>query len=340
MSTHRIRTTCLFLLISSSLSGCGTLVPQIGEIWDDNSGNSAHDLEMKIKKKIYCELQYAVSFINNPNYRETFKQYYLWKEKNIKPLPESWGVQVQIFLTVDENTALAPGVTFNTPMIPGTTFFPNKITVPGSQSYSFSLGGTLSSDAMRVDKFTFYYLVKDLEGEQPQCSPDNRDPEDFQGSSLLLESDLGIYKWLNNAMNIRSSVGTSQPVQQEVMSYDVKFDILSSGNVTPTWKLVRVTTSSSNLFSTKRERTHQMILTFGPAAPSTAKRNRRAHRKGDRQRRGRGCWRHRVLWRPKLGPLSRTPSIDLCCRETAGALTRRSNSSSRAKGASRECGKI
>jgi hypothetical protein len=269
VSEHRIRTMSLVLLISSSLSGCGTLVPQVGEIWDDNSGKSAHDLEMKIKTKIYCELQSAVSYINDPKEREPFQEWYRGKERDIKPLPDSWGVQMTISLTVEESTNLNPGISFNTPMIPGTTFFPNKITVPGPQSYNFGLGGTLSSDATRTDKFTFYYLVKDLEGVAPSCSPDVRDPQDLHGSSLLLESDLGIKKWLNNAMNIRTSLGVSEPVQQEVISYDVKFDIVSSGSATPTWKLVRVTTGNggANLFSTKRERTHELMLTFGPTQP-------------------------------------------------------------------------
>jgi hypothetical protein len=194
-------------------------------------------------------------------------------DKAIPPVPEDWGVAVTITLTVEESTALSPGVTFNTPMIPGTTFFPNKVTVPGPQSYSFGLGGTLSADATRYDKFTFFYLVKDLEKETGECKlkdPDNpndngRSPEDLQGSSLLLESDLGIYKWLNNAASVRADIGVSNSSSpsQQVLTYDTKFDILSSGNVTPSWKLVRVTTSTANLFSTKRERTHELLLTFG-----------------------------------------------------------------------------
>jgi hypothetical protein len=273
MKNNRLLATPSILLLSLSLYGCGTFAPQIGEIWDDES-NAAHTLEMKIKQKIYCELQSAVSHINDPTYRPPFRQFLGDKElKPAKPLPESWGVQMQLFLTVEENSSLNPGVAFNTPIIPGNTRFPSNIIVQGPQAYALSLGGTLSSDATRTDKFSFYYLVKDLEGDQPACNQDKFDQEDLHGSSFLLESDLGIYKWLNNAMNIRSSVGTSEPgsSQQEVMSYDIKFDVVSSGNITPTWKLVRVTANGTgNFFSTKRERTHEIILTFGPTAQPTS----------------------------------------------------------------------
>ena len=271
-----------YLFCSFCLSACGTLTPQIEEIWDDKSGPT---LELKIKKQIYCEVQSAVAYVNqhtSPIGVWVSDPHDPTKEIEVSkpPLPEDWGVQIQLQLTVDENTNLAPGVTFNTPMIPGTTFFPGKVTVPGPQSYSFGLGGTLIAEAIRIDKFSSYYLISDLDKEsRPECyprSPTNpygRPLDEFQGSSLLLESDLGIEKWLDNAVNMRAFGVSRKSAAQEVLSYDVKFEILSSGNVTPTWKLVRVTTSSGNLFSTKRDRTHEMILTLGPSAspPTPAK---------------------------------------------------------------------
>jgi hypothetical protein len=252
----------LILSLPVGFSGCGTMVPQIGEFWEDNRGISSHDLEIKIKEKIFCELQKAVSDIDNPSIREPFKQYYLGKEIDIPPIPKSWGVQMTLNLIVEENTALNPGATYTEPWKPGVLRG-----MPAPQSFAIGFGGGLSADATRTDKFTFYYLITDLTGDEPSCHPENRDPADNFGTSLLLESDLGIHKWLNNAMNLRSSVGISRPSQQEVMTYDVKFDIISSGNFTPTWKLVYVTSGSNggNFFSTKRDRTHEMILTFGPA---------------------------------------------------------------------------
>jgi hypothetical protein len=121
--------------------------------------------------------------------------------------------------------------------------------MPAPQSFAIGFGGGLSADATRTDKFTFYYLVPDLMGDEPSCHADKRDSADLYGTSLLRQSDLGIYKWLNNAMYLRSSVGISRPSEQEVMTYDVKFDIVSSGDFTPSWELVYVTTRPSIAFS-------------------------------------------------------------------------------------------
>ncbi len=260
----------LCLCCSFGLSGCGTLTPQIEEIWDDRGGSS---LELKIKKQIYCELQAAVSYVNAHTGPVRVFHPDTGAVETKLALPEDWGVQLQLQLTVAENSSLAPGVSFNTPLVPGATHFPGAITVPGSQSYNLALGGMLTAEATRIDKFSSYYLIGDLEGgglaacrPQSPANPDGRPLDDYQGSSLLLESALGIEPWLDNAVNMRSFGVSRKSAGQEVLSYDVKFDILSSGNVTPTWKLVRVTTSSANLFSAKRDRTHEMILTFGPSA--------------------------------------------------------------------------
>lgn len=268
----------LLCLASLSLSACGLSVPQIGEIWDDDTGASARTLETKIKEKIFCELNAAVASINfdndkrisvvGPDPRHPGKQI----EEFRKPVPETWGATLTLTFTVEEASGLNPGVTFNTPIIPGQVFFPGGVsTNPLGQSYGLGVGGTLSSTATRTDKFTFFYKVTDLEHDTPECRRADLDhgghaPGDAHGSSLLLESNLGIYKWLDNMAQMRSSIGVSRKSSEQVYTYDVKFDILSSGGVTPTWSLVRVSTGNAGLplFGTKRERTHEMLLTFGP----------------------------------------------------------------------------
>ena len=54
----------------------------------------------------------------------------------VKPVAESWGATLTLTLTVDEMSGVNPGLSFNTPMIPATTYFPHGITVPGPQSYN------------------------------------------------------------------------------------------------------------------------------------------------------------------------------------------------------------
>ena len=266
------------------------MVPQIGEIWDDQTGATAVVLEKKIKEKIYCELNEAVSTLNNDPAKVIEASYSDPKNpskiitKKIKPVPEGWGATLTITLTVEEMSGLNPSLSLNTPLAPHNTNFPGGVVVPGPQSFSLLLGGTLSSDATRYDKYTFFYKIKDLETYNGACaspeSPGNVEPKDFQGSSLLLESDLGMEPWLQKTADIRSGIGVSAKSSQEVLTYDVKFDIVSSGSVNPAWKLTPVSTATGSLplFSTKRERTHEMLLTLGPlsdtkSGPSTLSAN-------------------------------------------------------------------
>jgi hypothetical protein len=58
----------------------------------------------------------------------------------------------------------------------------------------------------------------------------------------------------------------------DTVSIEIKFVIVSNGNVTPTWKLLRVSanTGSTPLFGMGRTRTHDLIITIGPPTSTTA----------------------------------------------------------------------
>lgn len=236
-------------------SACGTYVPQSEEFYE--RGPDTKSLEIKIKEKIFCELKSAVVELNsNPTY--------LIRAGNVekKPVPESWGVIFTLQLIVVENSSFSPGVSINSPA-------PSKF-------FKLALGGVASSEATRTDKFTFYYLIRDLQIPDTQCS--NPAPSDFEGSSLLLTSRLGIFEWLIMALGVRDTTGISVKSKEEVLSYDVKFNVVTSGNVTPSWTLDRVVTEPSNFFSTKRDRTHELILSFGPAEEQPKDKSNRAAR--------------------------------------------------------------
>jgi hypothetical protein len=45
----------------------------------------------------------------------------------------------------------------------------------------------------------------------------------------------------------------------------VKFEVVSTGSITPAWKLVRVNfDQTGSLMTGTRDRTHDLIITFGP----------------------------------------------------------------------------
>src|SRR5208282_3965285 len=76
------------------LCGCGTYVPQFGEIWDDNTGTNARDIERLIKEKIYCEVQRASTNVNtiSENSIENVEKFNprAGNFAPIQPLPNDW----------------------------------------------------------------------------------------------------------------------------------------------------------------------------------------------------------------------------------------------------------
>jgi hypothetical protein len=67
-----------------------------------------------------------------------------------------------------------------------------------------------------------------------------------------------------------SASGGNNP-KPDTVSIEIKFIIVSNGNVTPTWKLVRVSanTGSTPLVNLGRTRTHNLVITIGPATQAT-----------------------------------------------------------------------
>jgi hypothetical protein len=271
------RTSAILVVLFAA--GCGTYVPEIEEFW----GTPA-DASKKVNLIVFqvkCELAQAVASvidtargptINNPN------------NPKIYEMLSHWGAQVTLTLTIDEKSALSPGVTANTVLQNGVTRFPSS-TVATPQSFSLGFGGTLSSDATRIDKLTAYYLFKDLyayaKKPRSSCIP----PDNTTGF-LFVQSDLKINQWLSAALlpeftgiaNFEalsaegggagrgSDIGSSKGTAGNVISHDIKFEIISTGNVTPTWKLVRVSanTGPSPLFAATRDRTQELLITLGP----------------------------------------------------------------------------
>src|SRR5450759_2356356 len=131
----------LLILATIPLSGYGTNVPQIQEFWEgvDITG----DMEYRIKENIFCETVHAL--------RSVRKKIIVNGQPSI---PDSYGVQMQISLTVEEVGGLNPGVALNHTL---PNAIANKVTVP--QSFTLSATGTLSSTATRTDTSYSYYTI-------------------------------------------------------------------------------------------------------------------------------------------------------------------------------------
>ncbi len=245
---------CLPILVG----GCGLGIPRIEEFW----GGPA-DTTTKIQQisfQIQCEL--------GRSFEQLFKV-----DSDIHQPPErpqldfikdNWAAQVNLILIADEKSTLNPSVAFTTPYANAIDKFANG-TVTSPQSFSLGIGGALSSEAIKTYKLNYFYQIKDLIKKDflhAQClaSP----PAD---ASLFIQSDLQIYQFLAAALNVQTAGITDYSVVRSSNGLidDIKFEIVTSGNVSPTWKLVNINNAgTAPLFATSRDRTQEVIISFGP----------------------------------------------------------------------------
>jgi hypothetical protein len=251
----RRRPTVIFcLLCPVAAGGCGIQVPQIEEVWEPVSVPAS--METKIKENIFCE---TVRALRNIKKDITI---------NGQPIiPDSYGVQMQLTLTIEEVSALNPSIGSQDILASGIS---NKVAVP--QSFALNGAATLSSTATRTDTSYSYYNVGKItaRGANPFCNQS----ADLRGSSPLLRSDLGIEAYLREATpaslifssSAQAAGGAGKTSKYDVFSYEIKFVVITSGSISPVWKLVNLNagTGSLPLANAGRTRTHDLTLTFGP----------------------------------------------------------------------------
>jgi hypothetical protein len=184
---------------------------------------------------------------------------------------ESWSVQATLTLTILEQSTLSAGITANNVLNNATTTFGKTvITTAQSSALGFGVGG--STAATRTDKLSMFFSIKDLKNGKSAihrtCIPPPQD------STLFVQSDLKIYDWLQAAL-LPDAVDifhyAANSTAQNVIQHDVKFQIVTNGSVTPTWKLVNFTANTSGqFFALDRDRTQDLLMTFGPTQPPPA----------------------------------------------------------------------
>jgi hypothetical protein len=154
------------------------------------------------------------------------------------------------------------------------------------QSYAFGFGGTASADATRKETLSLYFDFKQLtdrkslieakaridqgSGNLPLCN------DIFSKNGILVQSDLKLKEWLMGALFPAHLPGTETAYQQslemeakkdkkDVIGHEITFVIIYGGNVTPSWKLVRVSANQgSTLFSAQRSKTQDLTISMGP----------------------------------------------------------------------------
>jgi hypothetical protein len=232
--------------IGLMLAGCGTTVPEIQE---NPRYPDPERLVVAVVGSIHCELRNAITYVINSDRSRYWDHGWPLEADWLN----NWGAQIQITLTIDEQSSLSPSG----------LYFPTKI-------FSLFGGASVSSDAVRTDTLNYYYTVKELYRLGKGCAPNTiASFADHPTGSLLIQSDLKLKEWLLSVVQSQAvgdiSITANNKNAKNAITHQVTFKIISSGNITPTWKLVHATINPTvPLFLASRSRTHDLLITFGP----------------------------------------------------------------------------
>ena len=229
------------------LSACGVWAP---EIVLDSDPNATSFFVNAIVNHVRCELRYAVRYavwydIQNARQQPDHKRRIPWLER--------WGAKLALKLLVKEGGSINPSLSLISPF-------------PLEQSYTTALGGSVSAQATRTINLEFYYdfssefLGRNFDRTRPpeKCVP----PGSFQ-----IEGDLKIAQFIDMATFPFYLPGNISPKPPDATSQEIEFIVSFDGNISPTWKLVRVAAGggSSGMFDANRSRTHDIIVSIGPS---------------------------------------------------------------------------
>jgi hypothetical protein len=243
-----------------SLAACGTYIPSQRD-WPSGSAREVADMNATLVRSIVCELSYAVTLaikndLSQAADRRTHRAY--------SRFLADWGVEVATDLTVSENTTVSPSGIW-APVSPAAAVF----TLAGGIS-----GGSVATNE---NKYNVFYPIAalykpnvfQLNSEVRPC----RDPRGNKEGSPLVDIDLRILPLLESRIQVvqlgfADSPGTPAIVgEKNVLTQTVSIKQTLSGDITPTWKFTTGSVNpSGKLFNTGRERTHQVVFTFGPLA--------------------------------------------------------------------------
>jgi hypothetical protein len=210
-------------------------------------------------RSIVCELSYAVTLAIKNDLEQAANRR---NHRAYSSFLSEWGVEVSTDLTVTESSTLSPSGIW-APVSPATAIF----TLAGGVS-----GGAVSSNE---NKFNVFYPLSSLykpnifqlNSEQRPC----RDPRGNQEGSPLVDIDLQILPLLESRIQVIQLGFADEPSKAEfikgeknVLTQTVSIKQTLSGDITPAWKFVTGSfNSSGKLFSAGRDRTHQVVFTFG-----------------------------------------------------------------------------
>jgi hypothetical protein len=262
----RIISVSVVVIPSMLLTSCGLYVPnkhllRADSRYTDPSNRESYQntegrAEANIIANLRCEIAngiYVASAIRHDG------------QNNTSYLRESWGTQVTLKLTWDEQSSISPGLSFIHPKA-------------NSQSRAIGLGGSASAHATRLETVTFLFEnkalyeaeVKWLQNKQDNPNGLLRDCSKRE-TGTMIDSDLKIAEFIIDKATVASTgiATTDEPNNAPFSTFqeDITFVGAYGGDFTPTWTLTRFTANTSGkLIAGTRTVTGDVLITLGPLA--------------------------------------------------------------------------
>ena len=266
------------LSLMSLLGGCGTMTPHMKLFTSDRTdpyAEAASEIDLIGYVKCVLHASVAEQIANSDRAKDGHGP-------GEVPLDwlRDWGAQISMVLAVDEKSTLAPGLSFTSPIANAISTFSTGGSVVSGQSFALGLGASVSSEAIRDKTVSFYYAFADLLTEGKDADWGKRCGTNESG---IFDGDLGVRSFFVETGRLASNPklllrkagvpATASPFL--TLTHHVKFIVVSSGSVTPTWKLLRVTGNPSGPFASAiRTRTDDITITLG--ASTTAENGAKA----------------------------------------------------------------
>jgi hypothetical protein len=257
----RLLRVCIATAGCFFLAAFGTYVPSQRD-FPNASPREVEDMNATLIRSIVCELSYAVTLaIENDLQQASSRR----SHQTYSSFLADWGVEVATDLTVTENSTISPSGLW-APVSP--------------MSAVFTLGGSINRGALATNdnKYNVFYPLSalykpnmfQLNSEARPC----RDPRGNKEGSPLVDIDLQILPLLESRIQIVQLGFGSDPKKAElvageknVLTQTVSIKESISGDITPTWKFTNGSVNPfGKFFNTGRDRTHQIVFTFGPLA--------------------------------------------------------------------------
>ncbi|MBV9749675.1 MAG: hypothetical protein JO157_12770 [Acetobacteraceae bacterium] len=270
------------LVLSALAAGCGLSTPEL-----QRPGQTYQDEQISINRivnRVKCELIQGVIATLNDDVTQAKLNETLGGRRKLEWLKD-WSAKVTLTLTAVESSAVSPGLSYANPLAGSVRNFSNGTSVSTGRAFTVGAGGSISSEATRIDKLDFFFAFKDfLPNADPATGILLRNGEPDTDLSVpcaqlgrYLESDLKLGEWLKEAVNgvytdaIQPANGYTLPIS--VISHEVKFVVLQNANVNPGFRLTEFAFSQSGapLFQAARNRTDDVLISLGPTAEAEFK---------------------------------------------------------------------